>query len=115
MELINTTSDSYSLENKNGLSSDSLHINEESHINLSKPKEKINICPENKKKKKIVCSYCDSMDILILSVNIIIMLLYIGSLIPCGAFKGAYKCVWFFNKDFFSLIGGKICVSALLT
>ena len=115
MELINTTSDSYSLENKNGLSSDSLHINEESHINLSKPKEKINICPENKKKKKIVCSYCDSMDILILSVNIIIMLLYIGSLIPCGAFKGAYKCVWFFNKDFFSLIGGKIFVSALLT
>ena len=115
MELISTTSNSYYPKIKSSISSDSLHINETSQININKSKDTKIIFPKNQKKKKIVCSYCDSMDILILSVNIIIMLLYIGSLIPCGAFKGAYKCVWFFNKSFFSLIGGKIFISALLT
>ena len=108
MHSINLTSDSYSVECKTGLSS--ITFNETSPIEEKKQKDK-----KKRVNRKIVCLYCDSVDILILTVNIIIMILYMGSLLPCGSFKGTYKCVWFFNKGFFGLIGGKIFFSSLLT
>ena len=65
-------------------------------------------------KRKVICLNCDSVDILILCVNIIIILLYLGSLIPCSGL-GSFRCTWILDKSFFNCIGSKVLLSALLS
>ena len=55
------------------------------------------------KKRKIICLNCDSIDILILCLNILIILLYLGSLIPCSGL-GNRRCTWILDNSFFNFI-----------
>ena len=66
------------------------------------------------KKRKIICLNCDSIDILILCLNILIILLYLGSLIPCSGL-GNRRCTWILDNSFFNFIGSKLLLSGLLS